>query len=91
VVSITEPVEGAIISAGNVNVVANATDAGSGIRQVEFYVDGAPPVIGTDTSAPYRVRWRTRNSGNGQHVLTAVATDVAGNSATSAPVTVTLR
>jgi peptidoglycan/xylan/chitin deacetylase (PgdA/CDA1 family) len=88
-VSITDPAEGATITAANVTVAANATDAGSGVRQVAFYVDGT--ALGTDTSAPYRARWRARSSGNGQHVLTAVATDVAGNSATSPAVTVTVR
>ena len=87
-VSITAPAGGSTITSGNSTVAANATDSQSGIRQVVFYVDGT--AIGTSTSAPYQVRWRARKSTNGSHVLTAVATDVAGNSTTSAPVTVTV-
>jgi hypothetical protein len=87
-VSITSPAGGSTITSGNSTIAANATDSQSGIRQVVFYVDGT--AIGTSTSAPYQVRWRARKSTNGPHLLTAVATDVAGNSTTSAPVTVTV-
>jgi hypothetical protein len=45
-------------------------------------VDGAP--LGTDTSAPYQLTWNTRKVALGQHTLTAVATDTAGNTTTSA-------
>jgi peptidoglycan/xylan/chitin deacetylase (PgdA/CDA1 family) len=88
VVSITAPAGGSTITSGNLIVAANASDSQSGVRQVVFNVDGT--AIGTSTSAPYQVRWRTRKFANGPHVLTAVATDVAGNATTSAPVTVTL-
>src|SRR5437016_13595936 len=43
-----------------------------------------------DTSAPYSVSVGTSTSDNGSHTLTAVARDAAGNSKTSAPVTVTI-
>jgi hypothetical protein len=88
-VSITTPTAGAVITGQNVTVAATASDVGSGTRQVAFFVDGT--ALGASTNAPYQVRWRARGSGNGQHVLTAVATDLAGNAATSAPVTVTVR
>ena len=88
-VSITAPTSGAVITGQNVTVAASASDVGSGTRQVAFFADGT--TLGTSTNAPYQVRWRARGSGNGQHVLTAVATDAAGNAATSAPVTVTVR
>jgi peptidoglycan/xylan/chitin deacetylase (PgdA/CDA1 family) len=88
VVAITQPPAGATIAARNVKVVAAASDSASGIARVAFYVDGT--LIGTSTSAPHQVQWRPRKSSSGQHVLTAVATDIAGNSTTSAPVTVTL-
>ena len=65
--------------------VTQAEQNGGGWVQVVFHgigdQGGVPP--------PYQIRWRARNSG--QHVLTAVATDAAGNPATSAPVTVTVR
>ena len=40
--------------------------------------------------APYSVAWDTRGELNGTHVLTAVARDGVGNTATSSPVTVTV-
>lgn len=88
-VSITAPTTGAVLTAPNVTISAAASDSGSGVRQVAFFVDNT--ALGTSSTAPYQIRWRARNSGSGQHVLTAVATDAAGNAATSAPVTVTVR
>src|SRR4029453_11499014 len=87
-VRITAPAAGSTITSGNSTLAASPADGQSGIRQLLFYVDGT--AIGTSTSAPSQVRWRARKSTNGQHVLTAVAADVAGNSTTSAPVTVTV-
>jgi len=43
----------------------------------------------TDTSPPYQYRWNTRKVALGQHTLTAVATDGADNTTTSAAVAVT--
>jgi peptidoglycan/xylan/chitin deacetylase (PgdA/CDA1 family) len=88
-VTITAPTAGAVLTSPNVTITAAASDSGSGMRQVAFFVDNT--ALGTSSTAPYQIRWRARNSGSGQHVLTAVATDVAGNSTTSAPVTVTVR
>lgn len=73
---------------GNIKVVASPADANSGIASVAFYLDGTR--LGTVTSAPWLL-WNTRKSTGGQHVLSAVATDRAGNSQTSASVTVTVR
>src|SRR5207248_1507089 len=42
------------------------------------------------TAAPYAVSWDTKSATNASHVLTAVARDAAGNSTTSAAVTVTV-
>jgi hypothetical protein len=39
---------------------------------------------------PYRDNWNTKKFSKGQHKLTAVAVDAAGNAATSAAVTVTV-
>jgi len=88
-VNITAPAAGAVLTSQNVTVVATANDAASGMRQVAFFVDGT--ALGTSVNAPYQIRWRAKASGRGQHVLTAVATDVAGNTTTSPPVTVTVR
>jgi peptidoglycan/xylan/chitin deacetylase (PgdA/CDA1 family) len=81
---------------GNVTLSANdPTDSGtgsgapSGVARVVFLLDGTTTVA-TVTSAPYQFTWNTRKASFGSHTLTAVATDKAGNSATSAPVTVTI-
>jgi peptidoglycan/xylan/chitin deacetylase (PgdA/CDA1 family) len=72
-----------------VALTADATDQGSGIAQVVFR-DGAT-TLATDMSAPYTFNWVTKkNLRTGSHSMTAVATDTAGNSTTSAPVTITI-
>jgi hypothetical protein len=86
-VSITAPANGATVS-GNVAVSASASD-NVGVTGVQFRLDGAN--LGPqDTSAPYAVTWNTTLTGNGSHTLTAVARDAAGNTRTSAPITVTV-
>jgi peptidoglycan/xylan/chitin deacetylase (PgdA/CDA1 family) len=87
-VSITSPANGSTVS-GNIKVVASASDSQSGVASVAFYVDGSA-LIGTVTGSPWQVPWNTKKVTRGQHVLTAVATDRAGNIATSAAVTVTV-
>ena len=52
-------------------------------------LDGAPLGV-EDIAAPYTVSWETTTTGNGPHVLTAVARDEAGNETNSAPVAVTV-
>jgi chitinase len=84
-VSLSSPAGGATLS-GTVTVSATASDAG-GVASVTFLVDGAA-VGGADTSAPYSVSWNTTTVGNGSHSLAARAVDAAGNSATSAAVSV---
>ncbi len=73
----------------NIKVVASPADADSGVASVKFYVDGL--VLDTVTSSPWQTQWNTKKYTPGQHVLTAVATDRAGNTKTSASVTVTVR
>jgi peptidoglycan/xylan/chitin deacetylase (PgdA/CDA1 family) len=87
-VSITSPLTGATVT-GNVKIVATAADAQTGVASVKFYIDGK--LLGTATSAPWQAPWNTKKVTTGTHVLTAVATDRAGNSTTSGPVTVTVR
>jgi peptidoglycan/xylan/chitin deacetylase (PgdA/CDA1 family) len=84
-VSITAPAAGATVSK-KATITATAADPGSGVARVSFYADGV--LIGTDASAPYSVNWMLAKVTKGQHVLTAVAQDVAGNTTTSSPVTV---
>ena len=96
-VAITSPANGANVTRGvTVSIGAAATDratgsaAPSGIAGVTFYVDGVQ-VGTTDLSSPYSASWSTAGSASGKHQLQAVATDVAGNTSTSAIVMVKLR
>jgi hypothetical protein len=96
-VSITAPSSGSSFTRGTrVTVTASAADLGtgsgtpSGVANVTFRLDGTT-VLNTDTSSPYSFSWNTSNVTRGQHKLTAVATDAAGNSTTSAAITVTIR
>jgi hypothetical protein len=90
-VSITSPVNNASFARGSkVTITASASDStgsgASGIANVAFFVDGKR--ISSDSSSPYSASWNTSGDTRGFHTLTAVATDVAGNSTTSAPITV---
>jgi peptidoglycan/xylan/chitin deacetylase (PgdA/CDA1 family) len=87
-VAITAPTNNSTIT-GTVKVTANASDGGSGVAKVTFYLDGS--VLSTVTAAPYTTPWNTKKATKGTHTLTAVAADTAGNSTTSAAVTVTVR
>ena len=84
--SITAPAAGATVS-GTTTVTASASDNG-GVTRVEFYLDGA--LQSTDTTSPYSWSWNTTAAANGAHLLTSKAYDDAGNTATSAAVSVTV-
>jgi hypothetical protein len=86
-VAVTAPSAGATVS-GTIAVSANASD-NVGVAGVQFLLNGVN--LGTeDTSSPYSVSWNTAAATNGSHVLTARARDAAGNTTTSASVTVTV-
>jgi len=84
-VSITSPAASATLN-GSVTVTANAAD-NVAVASVQFKVDNAStgPAI---TAAPYSYLLNTTTLSNGNHILTAVATDTSGNTTTSAGVTV---
>ncbi len=86
-VSVSAPTNGATVS-GTIAFSANASDSGSGVHDVQFYVDGT--AVNDDTSSPYSYQWNTTSVANGSHQLSAVATDNAGNMTVSAAVTVTV-
>ena len=86
-VSVTAPSNGSTLS-NTVNLTANASDA-QAVTSVQFKVDGAN-VGAADTTSPYSVGWDTKTVANGSRVITAVATNSAGLTTTSAPVTVTV-
>jgi peptidoglycan/xylan/chitin deacetylase (PgdA/CDA1 family) len=87
-VELTSPVADSTYRRGtSIALSATAADTGgSGIARVVFR-DGSS-TLRTDTSAPYSWSWSTTRTGT--HVLTAVATDAAGNTVTSAAVTVNI-
>jgi hypothetical protein len=66
-------------------VKADASDD-IGVASVDLSVDGAPQ--SSDPTSPYGFTWDTTTVLNGSHTLTAVARDQAGNTTSSAPVTV---
>ena len=86
-VSLTGPAAGGTVS-GMVNLGAAASD-NVGVAGVQFRVDGVN--VGAEaTSSPYSLSWDSAAVGNGGHTITAVARDAAGNTTTSAAVTVTV-
>src|SRR5262249_9522795 len=86
-VSLTSPTAGATVS-GTITVSANASD-NVGVVGVQFKLDGAN-LGAEDTASPYSVSWNTVSATNGNHTLTAVARDAAGNTTTSSAITVTV-
>jgi glucose/arabinose dehydrogenase len=85
-VSLTAPTSGTV--SGNVTVTATAND-NIGVAGVQFLLNGAN-LGAEDTSAPYSMVWNSASVANGSYQLAARARDVAGNTATSATVTVTV-
>jgi hypothetical protein len=64
---------------GEILIEADASDVGSGIDYVEFYVDST--MLVSDSVAPYNVLWDSTTIVNGSHTLSAVAYDNNGNGA----------
>ena len=83
-VNITAPAAGNV--SGTINVTANAAD-NIGVAGVQFLFDGNN-LGAEDVAAPYSVSWNTTTATNGSHSLTARARDAAGNTTTSAVVSV---
>ena len=85
-VSITNPPDGASFTApANVTITANANDSDGSVTNVAFFDGGT--FLGGTNNTPYTV---TASLAAGRHALTAVATDNAGLSTTSAVVNVTV-
>lgn len=82
VVSITAPVNGALVTRkGKVVVQASATDD-TAVTKVDFLVNGA--LKKTLTAAPYSYDWTVPAPPNATYKLEAIAWDAAGNNATAA-------
>ena len=85
-VSITSPADGAALAAGTpVTITANAGDVDGSVVSVQFRANGT--LIATDSTGP---TWSTTwTPSAGSYALTAIATDDAGATRTSATINVT--
>ena len=85
-VSITSPTDGqGFITGSTINIAATAADANGSVASVAFFVDGV--LLSTDNTAPYEASY---TGATGTDVLTAVATDNEGATATSSAVTINI-
>jgi hypothetical protein len=82
---VTAPAAGATVSA-TITVTAGASD-NVGVAGVQFQLDGAN-YGAEDSTAPYSTSWNTSAVADGDHTLTAVARDAAGNVTTSTAVVI---
>ena len=87
-VSITSPVSGTTYTSAQTVTLAAAASDDLGVARVEFY-DGTA-LRATVTTAPYTYAWAISSAINGTHSWTAKAFDAAGNSSTSALVSLTV-
>jgi len=87
-VSVTAPAASATV-AGTLTVTSSVSGAAT-IIGVQYQIDGASvgPLF---REAPYSFFWDTSLHSNGAHTLTAFAKDAAGNTATSAPIALTIQ
>src|SRR5437764_9790073 len=88
-VPVTAPANGTTVSGSSVTVSANASD-NVGVSGVQFKLDGTTNLGAEDTASPYSVAWNSMTATNGHHTIHAVARDAAGNTTTSAGVSVTV-
>ena len=78
-ISITNPTNASTVN-GTVSVTVNVND-NVGVARVEFYVDSS--LVSTDETAPFVYLFDTTKISNGQHTITAIVYDAAGNHASS--------
>ncbi|KAA5548768.1 Ig-like domain-containing protein [Adhaeribacter rhizoryzae] len=87
-VSITSPVTGtSLVAPANLTITANAADTDGSVSKVTFFNGGVK--LGEDLTSPYTFSWANVAAGN--YTITAVATDNAGLTTTSAAVQVTVK
>jgi hypothetical protein len=88
-VSVTAPAAGATVSS-TVTVSATASST-VGLASVQFLLDGANLGNAVTGGGPtFTTQWNTASAANGNHTLSAKATDTQGRQTTSAGVTVTV-
>jgi len=83
-VAITNPL-GQTPVTGTITFAATASD-NVGVAGLQWTIDGVN--LGGELTAPYRLMWNSLNITNGAHVITVIARDAAGNTRTSAAVTI---
>lgn len=88
-VSVSSPNDGDTVSGDSVNVAAYASDDDA-VIQVEFFVDGDSIGIDSDSGGGWSVTWDSNNVTDGEHTITAKATDTASQTKTSNGITVTV-
>lgn len=86
-ITLTSPTHLSTVT-GTINIVANASD-NIGVTGVQFMLNNQPLGV-MQTSGNYTYSWNTALVTNGTHMLTAVAHDAAGNTATAGTVMVTV-
>ncbi|HYV48249.1 MAG TPA: Ig-like domain-containing protein, partial [Myxococcaceae bacterium] len=76
---------------GAVHLTATGSAAsGTTLTRLEIFVDGTS--LANSATSPLPADWDTKDLANGStHVLTATATDATGNTATTAPINVTVQ
>jgi len=79
--TMTSPARASFQSGPNINLQADVADAGSGVKQVDFYsyVNGQWVFAGTATSNPYQITINGNNYSEGFYWFSADAVDYAGN------------
>ena len=82
---ITAPASGKVLAAPATVTLTATASAPAGVASVGFFAGST--LLSTVTKTPYQYVWQ--NVPAGTYYLTAVETDTAGNSVTSAPVTFT--
>ena len=89
-VSVSSPTTGTVVS-GLVGVQVAASDS-SGVKSVALLVNGTQVATSTGgTNNVYSFSWNSSSVADGSYSLTARATDNAGNAATSAALSVSVR
>jgi hypothetical protein len=68
-----------IIIFGRITIAAEAFDAQSGVKKVEFYVDDMLNPAATVDQPPYQWTWNQHSLIRFKHTIAVVATDNAGN------------
>lgn len=87
-VSVTTPASSATVAGTTVSLTSSASDNRT-VAGVKFYIDDVLQGA-EDISSPYSITWDSTGSSNSSHSIVAVARDIAGNVATSSPVTFTI-